>query len=113
MASWKKVLVIFLVYYALLYIGAAIIMYIEANELEPTPSAGNITQPLAHLIEEELNVTANSTVIKRVIELSREITEKSKREKDLEWRREISWSVLYKWRYFVHITLTTLGKEMF
>ena len=113
MASWKKVLVIFLVYYALLYIGAAIIMYIEANELEPTPSAGNITQPLVHLIEEELNVTANSTVIKRVIELSREITEKSKREKDLEWRREISWSVLYKWRYFVHITLTTLGKEMF
>ena len=102
---------IFLVYYILLFVGAAIIMLIEAKGVEDEDvQTMNITEPLERLVKSGLNGTVNASTVEKVIELSNDIQKRRKRIQEVKWRKEISLKTMYKWRYFTHITLTTVGK---
>lgn len=110
---WRKGLILFAVYYALLFIGAAIIMYIEANALQAKSAEDtvNITKPLQHLLESEFQLALNESSLLRIMNMSNQLYEKSKKIKDRKWKKSISWSTLLKWRHFTQITLTTVGKK--
>ena len=108
---WKKALMIFLIYYILLFVGAAIIMLIEAKGVEDEGvEIMNITEPLEKLLKFGFNGTVNASSVEKVIELSNDIRKRRKRIQEVKWRKEISLKTMYKWRYFTHITLTTVGK---
>lgn len=109
MALWKKALLTFIIYYIILFVGAAIIMYIEAVGLRRIPIRENITEPLKKLFETELQVSTNRSTLEKIIAISRKISEETKAEQARQWKREASWETLYKWKYFTHVTLTTLG----
>ena len=108
---WRLAIFVFLTYYVLLFVGAVIIMLIEANELDNVPDYTiNATKSLEQLLREELKVAVNRTSLDKIVQMTQDITAKQKRIDDLKWKRDISWSTLYKWRYFTHTTLTTVGK---
>lgn len=110
MAQWKRALAIFLIYYALLFIGAAIIMYIEAVGLgNQSNISSNCTKRVEEFFKRELNLQLDKSKISRVLQLSREIAKQEQWMANTEWKREISWKTMYKWRYFTHTTLTTVG----
>ena len=110
MASWKRALAIFLAYYALLFIGAAIIMYIEAAGLGNYSNIySNSTKKVEEFFKRELDLHLSKNKISRILQLSREITKQEQWMANTQWKREISWKTMYKWRYFTHTTLTTVG----
>ena len=111
MARWKKALVIFLIYYALLFIGATIIMYIEAAGLERDENnPSNSTKIVDEFFMKEFNLQLNMSKINRILQLSQEIALHKEKNEKTHWKRKISWKTMYKWRYFTHTTLTTVGK---
>ena len=110
MEDWKRALVIFMIYYALLFVGAAIIMYIEAAGLrESTHTSVNSTKTVEEFFTREFSVQINKSSINRVLKLSQQIERQEQWVASTSWKKEISWKTLYKWRYFTHTTLTTVG----
>eukprot|EP00112_Aurelia_sp_Birch-Aquarium-sp1_P012280 Seg2582.2 transcript_id=Seg2582.2/GoldUCD/mRNA.D3Y31 product="Potassium channel subfamily K member 3" protein_id=Seg2582.2/GoldUCD/D3Y31 len=107
---WKRALKVFLVYYILLFVGAVIIMFIEATGVEDENiETTNITEPLERLLKSGFNWRVNVSSVEKVIELSNDIRKRRERIQEVKWRKKISWKTMYKWRYFTHITLTTVG----
>ena len=100
----------FIIYYIILFIGAAIIMYIEAEELKEIPLKDNTTKKLEGMLKTELNISVNRSTLDKLIAISSKIALETKKQKDQQWKRRISWGTLHKWKYFTHITLTTVGK---
>ncbi len=113
--KWQQVLILFVVYYVIIYIGAAIIMYIEAKGLEGddyNDDTANSTEILRGLLNREANITTNETNINEIIKMSYKIYTKAKKVKNQKWKKKISWATMFKWRYFAHVTITTVGRYL-
>ena len=108
-ACWKKGLVTFLIYYALLFIGAAVMMYLEADGLG-SQNEFNATKELENFFTSKFNLSFNDSSLKDIMKLSSSLSSKMASREKQEWKKTISWKTFYKWRYFTHITLTTVGE---
>ena len=108
-ACWKKGLVTFLIYYVLLFIGAAVMMYLEADGLA-SQNEFNATKELENFFTSKFNLSFNDSSLKEIMKLSSSLSSKMVSREKQEWKKTISWKTFYKWRYFTHITLTTVGE---
>ena len=108
---WKETAAVFILYYVLLFVGATIIMYIEARGLQDEAiTFTNASKTLDGFLRSELELQLNSSYIDRILQLSQTVAEQRQKAKKTLWKREISWKTMYRWRYFTHTTLTTVGK---
>ena len=114
MATLKRAVILFFIYYMFLIAGAAILMYIEERGLATKKSSVvNITDPLARLLQNDLKVVINASMLNKILEISQSVASKSKAIQNQAWKKDVSLETLCKWRYFTQATLATAGKFTF
>ncbi len=89
MKTWKKALITFMIYYVVIYVGAAIMMYIERDELKSksTVDASKVErQRLKDMLLFEHNVTLNHSQLSKVIYTS---IYANRCDKKLSWLKDI------------------------
>ena len=113
--SYKRMLLLFLSYMALLFIGAAIMMCIESfakDEIEIEKQT-NYTL-IKEYLESKLNINIsyeNITDIHSQLLSSNFMITSTKRKSS--WRKRIGFESLMKWKYFSSISLSTIGESSF
>ena len=114
MATLKRAVILFFIYYIFLIAGAAILMYTEERGLATDKfSVVNITDPLARFLHNDLKVIINASMLNKIVEISQSIASKSKAIQNQAWKKDVSLETLRRWRYFTQAILATAGALMF
>ena len=109
--SYKRIILIFMIYITFIFIGAAVMMHIEsfAKDEVKLEKKTNYTL-MKEYLECKLNISISYENITEIhAQLSSHFTITSTKKKR-SWRKEISINTFLRWKSFSEVSISTIGE---